>query len=112
VTLEVPDNDRHTVVARLRAAGAKLQFSECRYGVVVQAVSLHGVLLSEAIIRDLLELRRVTHLDLSLTNLDDSMLSKLSNLLTLDEINVRHSHVTQEGIGAFGVWRSDCRIVD
>lgn len=103
--------DSYAQVVGLRDAGAQVQFSgdtkDCR----IHAVSLHGTILSAGILSQLLELENVRHLDLSLTNLDDSMLLKLLNLLTLDEINVRHSKVTVEGIRAFGVWRSDCRIV-
>ena len=112
MTLDTSYLERHTDVARWRAAGAKVEYSECADGVEIRAVSLHGVLLSESVIRDLLKLRYVTHLDLSLTNLDDSTLLKLSNLLTLDEINIRNTHITQEGIRAFELWRSDCRVVD
>jgi len=104
--------ENQTTIDRLRAIGAALHVNGSGLqGCEVEEVAIHGKLLSADDISSLAGLYFVKRLDLSLTNVDDKMLSEPHKLQTLKEMTLRHTKVTSDGIERFKQAVPECQVV-
>lgn len=104
--------DTSELVDSLRGQGAILRVEGCPgQGCEIVDVNLHGKRLSEELLTLLCKLTYVRRIDLSLTNLTDSMLMALAALRTIEELVIYHTPTTTAGIDAFRRAKSNCRLV-